>query len=436
MRPASGAVGLLAAEWLAPQHSPRTLMIAAADNRPNPSPRPLAQRLVASRRETDRLFDLIDSSALYERPVADRHRLIFYLGHLEAFDWNLIGRGRLDLPSLHPTFDRLFAFGIDPEPGAAPSDAPADWPSVEEVRAYNAEARGRIDRLLPQVPDHDIQIAVEHRLMHAETLAYLLHSLPHEKKQFVRQPIIAAPAPSQTFIKIPAGRATLGQRKEEFGWDNEFAEHTVEVPSFEISRYKVTNREYLKFVEEGAAPPHFWVRQQGRWFWRGMFENLPLPPDWPVYVTHAEATAYARWAGAALPTEAQFHRAAFGRPDGAEQNHPWGDADPGAVEGNFDFRRWDPAPVTASPGSDSAFGVAQLVGNGWEWTSSVFAPFAGFEPYPLYAGYSQPFFDGKHFVLKGGSPRTAACLLRRSFRNWFRPEYPYVYGSFHIVRNG
>jgi formylglycine-generating enzyme required for sulfatase activity len=411
-------------------------MTATAGSRLTPSPRSLARRLFLARAETDGLFDLIDSATLYERPIPDRHRLIFYLGHLEAFDWNLIGRGVLELPSFHPTFDHLFAFGIDPEPGAAPSDTPGDWPSVEEVRAYNAETRKRIDGVLQQVPYRDIQIAVEHRLMHAETFAYLLHNLSHEKKRFVAQQIIAAPAPDSAFVQIPAGRATLGQREDEFGWDNEFAEHTVQVPAFRISRYKVTNGEYLKLVEDGASPPHFWIREQRQWFLRGMFENMPLPLDWPVFVTHAEASAYARWAGADLPAEAQFHRAAYGRPDGAEQSYPWGDADPAEVDGNFNFRRWDPAPVTASPGSDSAFGVAQLAGNGWEWTSSVFEPFAGFEPYPLYAGYSQPFFDGKHFVLKGGSPRTAACFLRRSFRNWFRPEYPYVYASFRLVQNG
>ena len=74
-----------------------------------------------------------------------------------------------------------------------------------------------------------------------------------------------------------------------------------------------------------------------------------------------------------------------------------------------------------------------MVGNGWEWTSTVFAPFPGFEPFPFYANYSAPFFDGQHYVLKGASPRTAACFLRPSFRNWFRPAYPYIYATFRMV---
>jgi len=76
-----------------------------------------------------------------------------------------------------------------------------------------------------------------------------------------------------------------------------------------------------------------------------------------------------------------------------------------------------------------------LVGNGWEWTSTVFAPFDGFRAAPSYPGYSANFFDGEHYVIKGGSPRTAARLLRRSFRNWFRPEYPYVYGTFRCIES-
>jgi formylglycine-generating enzyme required for sulfatase activity len=89
--------------------------------------------------------------------------------------------------------------------------------------------------------------------------------------------------------------------------------------------------------------------------------------------------------------------------------------------------------VAASAGSESAFGVSDMLGNGWEWTDTIFQPLPGFEARSYYPGYSANFFDGAHFVMKGGSPRTAARLLRRSFRNWFRPDYPYVYASFRCV---
>jgi formylglycine-generating enzyme required for sulfatase activity len=83
----------------------------------------------------------------------------------------------------------------------------------------------------------------------------------------------------------------------------------------------------------------------------------------------------------------------------------------------------------------SAWGVSQLGGNGWEWTSSVFAPFEGFQSTSYYPGYSADFFDGHHYVVKGASARTAAQLTRRSFRNWYRSEYPYTYTGFRLVEN-
>lgn len=399
--------------------------------------RALSAELASARADTDGLFELLHPQALYSRPIPERHRLIFYLGHLEAFDWNQICRQALDLPSFHPEFDRLFEFGIDPPVGKAPEDQPADWPSVEEVRAYNRRTREVIDQVLGRAPEQVVRVALEHRWMHAETFAYLLHNLEYAQKSSngYSAPHYRERPVDSSMIPIPAGTATLGQSAGEFGWDNEFSEHRAHVPAFAIRRHKVTNGEYLRFVRDGAPPPHFWIRRDGQFFYRGMFGEIPLPANAPVYVTHEEAAAYAKWFGQKLPTEAQFHRAAFGTPGGAERDYPWGDSAPEAAHGNFDFHHWDPVDVDATPAGDSAFGVAQLVGNGWEWTSTKFGPFAGFEPFSFYPGYSRNFFDEEHYVMKGGSPRTAACLLRRSFRNWFRPNYPYAYASFRTVED-
>ncbi len=164
-----------------------------------------------------------------------------------------------------------------------------------------------------------------------------------------------------------------------------------------------------------------------------MFDDVPLPLDWPVYVSQAEAKAYAKWAGKSLPTEAEWQRAAYATPQGDEQAYPWGNEAPIDSFGNFDFARWNPVPVNAFPQGRSAFGVQGMLGNGWEWTSTEFAPFPGFEPFPFYRGYSADFFDGKHFVMKGGSARTAACMLRRTFRNWFQAHYQFIYTGFRCV---
>jgi iron(II)-dependent oxidoreductase len=429
----------------------------------------LLERLAESRRLTDELFDLVRPDSLYERPIPERHRIIFYLGHLEAFDGNLLRDRLLNLPPFHPEFDRLFAFGIDPVDGGLPSDQPSDWPSVEESRAYAQRIREQIDAELDAAllshssrefpPSLLLNVAIEHRLMHAETFAYMLHQLPLDRKRGVaRKPALLGPAVMPRMIEIPAGVATLGLPRADadvFGWDNEFESQVVTVPAFAIDQFEVTNGQYLEFMSAGGyenralwteagwnwkaehniSHPAFWKRAGDHWEYRTMFNEVPLPADWPVYVSHAEASAYARWVGKVLPTEAQWHRAAYGTPEGKERLFPWGAQPPGAKFGNFNFQSWDPVPVNASPAGQSAFGVADMLGNGWEWTSSVFEPFAGFQPFSFYPGYSANFFDGRHYVIKGGSARTAACMLRRSFRNWFQAHYQYVYAGFRCVEN-
>jgi ergothioneine biosynthesis protein EgtB len=429
----------------------------------------LLERIHDARRQSDALFDIVHPSSIFERPIPERHRIIFYVGHLEAFDWNLLHENVFGLKSFHPAFDRLFAFGIDPVGGGLPNDQPADWPSFDTVRDYVRQIRTALDDKLtsgtseakPYTRDGFpletlLNVAIEHRLMHVETLAYMFHQLPLNRKVLQPDPaILSVPPADNQMIAIPAGEAPLGLARSgsEFGWDNEFEAHTARVPAFEIDRYMVTNRQYLDFMHAGGyqkrelwgnddwnwksahgiSHPVFWKKAGDAWNYRGMFEEIPLPAEWPVYVSHAEASAYARWAGKSLPTEEQWQRAAYGSTSGEERHYPWGNEVPDSRFGNFDFYRWDPAPVNAYPDGCSAFGVEGMLGNGWEWTSTAFRPFPGFEPFPFYRGYSANFFDGKHFVMKGGSARTAQCMLRPSFRNWFQAHYQYVYAGFRCV---
>jgi formylglycine-generating enzyme required for sulfatase activity len=254
---------------------------------------------------------------------------------------------------------------------------------------------------------------------------------------------------------VPAGRARLGAKEGEipFGWDNEFPLLEVDVPAFDIDVHNVTNADFMDFVlaggyqspelwsgegrgyleTYGATHPPFWELSGENWLWRGQWAALPLPPAWPVWVTHAEAQAYAAWRGRALPSEAQYHRAAFATPSGRDRTYPWGEDAPDETRGNFDFAYDDPVPAGSRPAGASAWGVHDLTGNGWEWTSTIFAPHPGFAPMPTYPQYSADFFDGKHWVMKGASPATARELLRPSFRNWFRGNYPYVFASFRTV---
>jgi gamma-glutamyl hercynylcysteine S-oxide synthase len=434
----------------------------------------LIERMAEARTRTDDIFALLTPNAYYDRPIRERHRLIFYLGHLEAFDWNLLA-GPLGLASKQPELDKLFAFGIDPVDGGLPMDEPKDWPTIAVVEKYRRDVRGRIDEAL-RVQDIStskdgyladgtlLHVAIEHRLMHAETLAYLLHNVQVDRK--IAQPAPAEDrrrAPENRSVAIPSGIATLGQKRAAggFGWDNEFDTQQVLVPGFSIDALPVTNADFLRFMDDGGyetqrfwhaedwawiqkdgvAHPHFWSASdtpdaenpEQRWSFRMMFGSIGLPLSWPVYVSHAEASAYAKWAGKKLPTEEQWQRAAYGTPEGRERSYPWGEEEPELTHGNFHHKRWDPSGVHDHPEGASAFGVFDLLGNGWEWTSTPFAPLPGFEPYPFYKGYSADFFDGKHYVMKGGSARTDSCMLRRSYRNWFQSHYPYVYGSFRCV---
>ena len=429
----------------------------------------LMERLTKARSRSDELFAVVKPEFLYERPIPERHRIIFYLGHLEAFDWNLLRERLLGREAFDPEFDHLFAFGIDPVGGGLPSDKPSDWPSLDRVRAYQSRIRETLDEGIERVlsaatANEDssasqlLNVAIEHRLMHAETLTYMLHQMPLERKH--GKPHIPPPAATEVqpkMVDIPEGLATLGLSRNAatFGWDNEYESHLVQVPAFAIDQYKVTNGQFLEFVAAGGyerrdlwteadwnwkqdrniSGPSFWRSIDDRWFLNTMFDSVPLPLDWPVYVSHAEASAYARWMGKSLPTEAQWHRAAYGTPGGSERPYPWGAEIPNPKLGNFDFHNWDPVSVTASPRGQSAFAVRDLLGNGWEWTCTLFGPFPGFERFSFYPGYSADFFDGKHYVMKGGSSRTATCMLRRSFRNWFQPHYPYVYAGFRCVSN-
>ena len=430
----------------------------------------LRARLTEARRLSDELFAIVRPEAMYERPIPQRHRLIFYLGHLEAFDWNLLSGRALGLPPFNPAFDKLFAFGIDPVGGRLPTDTEADWPKREEIEQYQEKVRQKLDAELEKRLQSArgeraelitmAETAIEHRLMHLETLAYLLHRLAPEKKVSQEPEKTAdSPATKARLIDIPAGKATLGLARvtgQEFGWDNEFEAHEVDVPAFAIQSFNVTNREFLEFMaaggyenealwnseaqqwkkREGIKHPGFWRRAGNLWMYRTMFGEIRLPLEWPVYVSHAEASAYASWLGRKLPSEPEFHRAAYGTPGARDERwYPWGNEALSAEHGNFDFQRWEPLPVGSKPKGASAFGVHDLVGNGWEWTRTRFAPFKGFAPREFYAGYSADFFDGKHYVMKGGSPRTAACMLRRSFRNWFQPHYPYVYATFRCVES-
>jgi ergothioneine biosynthesis protein EgtB len=424
----------------------------------------LLQRLEQAWRRSDEIFEMLTPEAIYVRPIALRQPFIFYLGHLPAFGWNQVCRGLLGLRGPEPDLDDLFARGIDPvgvdryEP-----DRPEQWPEPTHVLAYKGRVRDALRGSFDAVGAHAVgdvlaengrvyHLVIEHELMHHETLLYMAHQLDLE---LLRKPSSVPPyrfggAARPGLAAVPGGDVVLGERFERvpFGWDNEFPEHVESVEPFDIDRTPVRNQEWLAFVEAGGyerpelwtpeawawkertghRQPVFWIQRGKSWLYRTLFDELPLDDalDWPVYTSWAEASAYAKWRGGALPTEAEFHAAAD------RSGTEWG-ADANA---NLDFRSWAPVPVGSRMDGSAApaAGALDLVGNGWEWTRSRFAPFPGFTAWArTYPGYSADFFDESHYVMLGGSWATDRGLVRRSFRNWFQPHYPFVYAKLRCV---
>ena len=387
----------------------------------------IGDRLRACWQRSDEIFGLLEPDALFEQPIALRYPLIFYLGHLPAFAWNQVCRGALRMASFRHEFDLLFERGIDPI-GVDRHEESIEWPSIDEVIAYKNRVREELAGAIESEADcpRILEVAVEHELMHQETLQYLLQQLPYEHKRHPEprpKYLFDGAAPAKRVL-IGGGPVVLGADFDAtpFGWDNEFPELEVTVDDFVVDRMPVRNSEFLEFVEDGGYQrpelwrdddwqwresvgllhPVFWSRDSGNWIYFGVFDSFSLDrvADWPVYMSHAEAEAFCRWRGGRLMSEAEFHRAAFSMPDGGVRAYPWGDEPPAENHGNFGFRHWAPTPVGSFPGGDSAWGVAELVGNGWEWTDSVFEPYPGFTAnIPSYPGSSADFFDGLHHVL-------------------------------------
>ena len=430
----------------------------------------LLRQFRALRERSRHIFDCVSDEAYFQRPIPLRNPIVFYEGHLPGFAVNTLVKSALGKKGIDEELEILFARGIDPADEASVNKEDGSlWPSRKRTREY---AQAAYDLLEVAIARDEIEVAgdpkrdraavvhtiLEHEAMHHETLLYMLHRLPHELKNplAAEGEIFPATIPEKTSVVVPAGTATLGREPSQgFGWDNEFPTRQVVVEPFSIDVNNVTNEEFLRFVEAGGyrneelwsaeswswiqhervEHPLFWERRDRDWLWRGMFQYIDLPGSWPVYVSQAEAAAYARWKSRRLMTETEFHRAAFGTPAGEERLFPWGDEQADATRGNFDFQRYDPVCVGAFEEGRSAWGIHDLMGNGWEWTSSLFEPFPGFEPMANYPQYSADFFDSAHLVMKGASPVTSSLLVRRSFRNWFRPTYPYVYATFRCVNN-
>ncbi len=334
-----------------------------------------------------------------------------------------------------------------------------------EARRYLADVRGRVLEKLESLDrlEHDADgppgelfpyvMVEQHEQQHVETML-----ATHQLRDGVALLGPGAPLPvprpvEHDSVLVPAGAFVLGVDAIDEPWslDNERPAHVVDLPAFRIGRFPVTNGDWQAFVAAGGyAEPRWWSARG--WahrleagldrpqFWSadgsrrrfGIVEEIPA--DEPVqHVCFFEAEAYAAWAGARLPTEAEWEKAAVWDPvAGQRRRWPWGSADITPALANLGGEALRPAPVGAYPGGASAYGVEQLIGDVWEWTSSGFAPWPGFTPM-LYRQYSAPFFGGDYRVLRGGSWAVGGASIRPSFRNWDHPIRRQIFSGLRLA---
>ncbi|MDR3664048.1 MAG: ergothioneine biosynthesis protein EgtB [Mycobacterium sp.] len=421
----------------------------------------LARGLSRARDRTLALVEFDDAELLrqYDPLMSPLVWDLAHIGQQEEL-WLLRG-GDLNRPGLlSPEVDGLYDAFVHSR--ASRVNLPLLPPA--EAHSFCRTVRAKAFDALDKLPDEDgadfpFALVISHENQHDETM---LQALNLRSGPPLLAPGAALPpgraGVAGTSVLVPGGPFVVGvdPSDEPFALDNEGPAHIVDVPSFRIGRVPVTNAEWREFMADGGyGQPRWWSaagwehRQRAGLvaprFWTadgtgrvrfGHIEDLPL--DEPVqHVSFYEAEAYAAWAGARLPTEVEWEKACAWDPaTGSRRRYPWGTTEPDERTANLggDARR--PAPVGAYPAGASAYGVEQLLGEVWEWTTSSLRPWPGFTPM-IYERYSLPFFEGAgsgdYRVLRGGSWAVAGDILRPSFRNWDHPIRRQIFSGLRLA---
>ena len=411
----------------------------------------LAAELAASRQRSLALLEPLDEHDLTRQVSPLMSPLVWDLAHIGNYEELWLLRAVAGVQPLRPEIDSLYDAFEHPrsERPSLPVLGPAD------ARAYLSGVRSHaldvLDRTSlagrPLVRDGFVfRMVVQHEHMHAETMLATLQLRGGPRTLPVDEPLPAGrPVPWHDDVLVPAGPFTMGTGTDPWALDNERPAHVVDLPDFRIDRVPVSNGQYAGFVDAGGyddrrlwsavgwehlqtsgrrAPMTWQPDGAGGWTRTRFGVVEPVAPDEPVqHVCFHEAQAYARWAGRRLPSEAEWEKAA------GPGRWPWGDADPTPGLANLASRAHRPAPVGAYPAGASPYGVEQLVGDVWEWTSSGFDPYPGTRAFP-YREYSEVFYGGDFRVLRGGSWATHPAAARTTFRNWDLPVRRQVFAGF------
>jgi 5-histidylcysteine sulfoxide synthase/putative 4-mercaptohistidine N1-methyltranferase len=403
----------------------------------------------------EQLYDTLASdAAFYQRAEPLRHPLIFYLGHTASFYVNKLIVAKIIEERITPRFESMFAIGVDEMSWDDLDEANYAWPTVAEVKAYRDQVRelvaGVIDTLPLTLPiDRDnpwwaIMMGIEHSRIHLETSSVIIRRLPLDQvRQLPGWEICSASgeAPRNKLLPVSGGEVVLGKEKDHrlYGWDNEYGHHRFDVDDFEASRYLVSNREYLEFVDAGGySRPGYWTEEGQRWlgfakaeqplFWirngdsyrlRTLAREIAMPWDWPVEVNYLEAKAFCNWKTQQmslpirLPTEDEWYllRDQQQIPDQPDWDH---------APGNINLEHF----ASSCPVNRFAFGdFYDLIGNVWQWTETPIGGFEGFEVHPWYDDFSTPTFDTQHNLIKGGSWISTGNEATRDSRYAFRRHF-------------
>ena len=397
--------------------------------------------LERARRRTLRLTDL-DEPTLVAQHDPLMSPLVWDLAHVGQQEelWLLRGGDPRRPGMLAPEIDSLYdAFK---HPRAERPGLPL-MPPVE-ARAYDHEVRGRVLDLLERTSEDDLFTAgmvVQHEEQHDETMLATLQLRQGPPVLLERHALPPGRRITSDRVFVAGGPFVLGvdAATEPLSLDNERPAHVVDIAPFWIGRVPVSNRQWQEFIaDDGYLRPELWSARgwahrveadlERPMFWTidgtrrrfGVEEDVP-PDETVQHVSYFEAEAFARWAGARLPTEVEWEKACAWDPAaGKRRRWPWGSSAPTDELANLGGLGLRPAPVGAFPAGASAYGAEQMIGDVWEWTSSDFEPWPGFVPM-IYQAYSEPFFGGDYKVLRGGSWAVAASTIRPSFRNWDHP---------------
>ncbi|HSD48000.1 MAG TPA: ergothioneine biosynthesis protein EgtB [Pyrinomonadaceae bacterium] len=333
-------------------------------------------------------------------------------------------------------------------------------PTVRETVAY----RHHIDeQMLDFLRSADesvlslVRLGLEHEMQHQELLVYDIKHLLCDQFQPRMTPLPKPQKKVEGMVEVEGGLFRLGYEGTDFSWDNEKPAHQVFLQDFQIDRALVTNGDYLQFIRDGGyqnfrwwfsegwetvkreqwQAPHYWELHDGEWMIRDFSGLQPAASrsDDPVsHVSYYEASAFAKWAGKRLPTEAEWEKAAcYDAERKVRQRFPWGDTDPGSGTANlFENGFWSVAPVGAFPEGATADGCQQMIGDVWEWTTSDYVPYPGFKS--EFDEYNDKWFVNQK-VLRGGSFATPRLHIRTTYRNFFHAHERWMLSGFRCARD-